>query len=1155
MCTTSAFVGREFKAVFICTSEAVDEHCATRDPVKSLCDQYVFNTVITRACSLVVAIGNPFRLMHIEGKLADSANESKNCWQAFFYYCLQCNSLVLSKQLNSKLEETATMALQQSTRLMKIETILFDRATEALKEMHQCQILAIQDSILKAYRHTHIVSDCHKGLIRTRKRKDDLSWSIWDDVEPKGSSAVSHDLVTCRLWQVSYQTCTAVPVDPSGGGPVMIIGMKKRRCAFNGALVGIKILDEKQRTGEVRSLLEQVSVQPQICVVDKVNAKLFVPVDNKSPRLKNSSHIARHVLSEKTGIFDQRTIENKKHEQQYVVCFDPSHLKSEIPQISQLIPKEVAQHLLFVVCPTKWDANRSHPLGAVVAVLPKGITELYANKVLAIQHFVPDPDSDVELTFVQHPTTQNASASITTDTAIGIVSKEGYSSIAVTVQEQNENYVVGLHVCNAADVVVHSKEFIENTFTRWAGMFGECQGKTVYCPTLPKKEIQALCFNCDAACSAITFNVCVSAASLIAHVESKEILRRIVDLRVDPSGFVETTVKCGLMLDWSELESLFLHLFDGSIHRLRNKGLATKVENSPLPVWNMLTVLHVVADKLSRLRQGHRGYPELQQSQESFRYPEAWKMVYELVICASRQAAEKIGESFCSTIPLNVQPSPSQSVIPSMKRIAENYITSPFFQWLKEYCHEKPRKQMEIVPFTRPLYEELAQSVNLSVSTLRQLLMQPHRHPHLGVVESLIRGALPNEEFAVKRITLKKKKARKYPPSALIEKAGGKHHSVQAVIAPYSCPFNSIFHIYVQDLLLRAVRQEENATRDEPRQEETLHAVARFCNMAVATARSYELCMTSLNVAVHAQQSSICVEAFVKEMDGGNIHLCYPDPTLSSIKSLQAIRTRLVTKSDKAKVVMYSTKVTCVTEQCRILKDLKYTTQHTSLKDEVHTPRPEMMVYYEKGCHLARCTVVPEYSSTHVAISCAAWKLAMAHINNPQMGRQTADQLIEYFLGDHEKLESDGEKMKEPPAKQDVSDSEIRLAPFGIFHLPFKFSSCQVVKMWLHTDMNEYVLTPKPQLIELNPDVRICLQHNLDIESCFTGTSHVEPSKPRYSFCDNYFKVWEEIVLAEAAVHSVRDTEQFLFTDFQLNFSGFTIPSHCTNEEFYEPVG
>ena len=1134
----------------------MDERCVARHPVKSLCDQYVFNTVITRTCSLVVAIGNPFRLMHIGSKFTDSANESKNCWQAFFYHCLQCNSLVLSKEMNSKIQEAAEVALQQSTQLMKIESLLFDRATEALKEMHQRQILAIQDSILKAYRQTFMINDCKKDLILTGKRKDDLSWSLWDAFEPKESSAVGHGLVTCRLWQVTYQKCTAVPVDPSRGGPVTIIGMKNRRCAFNGALVGIKIQDEKQRFGEVRSILEQVSVQPQICVIDKYSAKLFVPVDNKSPRLKNMPHIARHVLSEKSGIFDQRSIENEKHEQQYVVCFDPSHLKQhEIPKIRQLIPKEVAQHLVFVVYPIKWDANRSHPLGAVVAVLPKGITELYANRILAIEHFVPAPESDVELAFVQHPTTQRISSTCT-DSAIGIVSKEGYSSIAVSVQEQKDKYVVGLHVCNAADVIVHSEEFIEHTFTRWAGLFGECQGKMVQHPTLPKKEIQALCFTCDAARNAITFNVHVSATGLVERVTSREILNEIADLSIEPSGFMETTLKCGLMLDWSELESLFLHLFNESRHRLTDKKrLMTKLESSPIPVWNMLAVLYAVADELCRRRQGHRGYPELQQSQESFRYPEAWKMVHELLICASSHAAEKIGEIFCSKIPLTVQPSPNESVVPSIRRVAENYVTSPFFQWLKGYSHGKPLNKMQNVLCTRHVYEELTQTVNLSVTTLRKLLMQPHRHPQHGVVESLIREALPTEEFAVKRITLKSKKARKYTTSALIENAGGKHHSVQAVIAPYSSPFSSIFDIYVQDLLLKAVRQDECATRDEPQQEEgTLHAVARFCNMAVATARSYELCMTSLDVAVYAQQSSICVEAFVKELDGGNIHLCYPDLTLSNIKSLQAIKTKLVTKTDKAKSVIYSTKVTCVTEPCRILKDLKYTPQLKSLEDEVQNPGPEMMVYYQKGCHLAKRAIVPEYTSATVPLSCVAWELAMDYVHSPHKDEHTADQLLGHVLGDHEQLEIGREK-KEPPAKQYLFDNEIRLAPFGIFKLPFIFAPFQVVKVWLHADTNEYVLTPKPQLIELNPDVRICLQHNLKVESCFTGTSHVEHSKPRYSFRDNYFKVWEEIVLAEAAVHSMRDTEQMLFTDFQLHFSGFTIPSDCTNEEFYEPVG
>ena len=1157
-------VGLEYRAVFICTSEVVDEHCATRDPVKSLCDQYVFNTVITRSCSLVVAIGNPFRLMKIEDKLTESNKVSskmgRNCWQAFFYYCLQCQSLVLSKKLNSMRQENAELAMQQSTKFMKIESALFDGATEGLKKMHQQCALDVHDSILHAYREKY--RDSSKGIIMTGKKNDSISWSSGTHlVEQQIDPAIGPDIITCRLWQTTNQTCTAVPVDPSGGRPVTINGAKNRRCAFNGALVDIKILDEKCRSGKVHSLLQQGSVEPQVCVVDKYSAKMFVPVDNKSPRFKNLPHVARTVLSEKTGIYDSRSIETERHEQQYVVCFDPSTLEpKDIPKIIHLIPKAVAHNLLFMVRPIKWDANRPHPAGAVVAVLPKGISELYACKILAIQHFVPDPKSDIKRDLMLPLTTIKEVSTSSTASTIGIVSKEGFSCCAMTVEEEEDRCVVGFHVCNVADVIDHSEEFIGYQFSCWASVFGECQGKQVYHPILTKTDAQALSFTCDASQNAITFNVEVSATGLAKHVASGQILDRVVNLTVKPIGFKTSTVRCGVMLDWSELEDLLLSLFSDNQHKLTNAGLEKKIRRSPLHVWKILTVLYATADELCFERQGHRGYPELQQSQESIRYPEAWKMINEIMIRASRQAAEQIGMVFPSKILLKAQLPPSEDC---MSRVLGCF-TEPFFQWLSKSSHQKPH-EMETVICTRHLHELLSQPVYLTVSRLRQLLMQPHHHPQLSVVESFLREALPTEEFVVKRITSKQKKTKKVSISALIENAGGKHHSLQDVIAPYFNPFDSIFDIYVQSLLLKAVCLDvrRSVTADDPSeqsQEEVgaLNAVARFCNMAVTNSKSYELAMTSLDVAVYAQQSSICVEAFVKVMDNGRIHLCYPDSTLSSICSLQAIKTKLVTKSDKSKNVLYFTKVTCINGPCQILKDLKYIPKPhckdisaSTVEDEVD-PAP-MIIYYQKGRHLARFPIVPQYASPTVTLSGNAWRSAMKYIDSSKKERLTKHQLLQ-ILKDQE-LENDGEKLKETPANHEPSDDAIRLAPFGIFRLPFVFEPFQMVKLWLRADMNEYVLTPKPQLIELNPDVRICLQHNSEIESCFTRSSHIEPSRPRYSFRDNYFKIWEEIVLAEAAVNSVKDTEQLVFTDLQLNFSDFAVPPECTNEEFYEPVG
>ena len=82
-------IGREFIAVFISTREATNSDGSTKNPTKSICDRYVFNTVITRAQSLVVAVGQPYYLFAIENR-----NSYKiKCWREYLKHCIISNNL------------------------------------------------------------------------------------------------------------------------------------------------------------------------------------------------------------------------------------------------------------------------------------------------------------------------------------------------------------------------------------------------------------------------------------------------------------------------------------------------------------------------------------------------------------------------------------------------------------------------------------------------------------------------------------------------------------------------------------------------------------------------------------------------------------------------------------------------------------------------------------------------------------------------------------------------------------------------------------------------------------------------------------------------------------------------------------------------------
>ena len=91
--------GYEFRALFLSTSEPTKENGETRNPTKSICDRYVFNTAITRARSLVVSVGNPFMLLKTESHMIRKYGEKGKCWSQYLKTCLDHDTLSIHSSL------------------------------------------------------------------------------------------------------------------------------------------------------------------------------------------------------------------------------------------------------------------------------------------------------------------------------------------------------------------------------------------------------------------------------------------------------------------------------------------------------------------------------------------------------------------------------------------------------------------------------------------------------------------------------------------------------------------------------------------------------------------------------------------------------------------------------------------------------------------------------------------------------------------------------------------------------------------------------------------------------------------------------------------------------------------------------------------------
>ena len=90
------YVGQEYSLLFISTVESLESSGRPFDVLKSVCHPAVFNTVITRSKSLVVAVGNPLVLMMSEATI----DEPKWCWREFITRCVVNKTFIVPPYLN-----------------------------------------------------------------------------------------------------------------------------------------------------------------------------------------------------------------------------------------------------------------------------------------------------------------------------------------------------------------------------------------------------------------------------------------------------------------------------------------------------------------------------------------------------------------------------------------------------------------------------------------------------------------------------------------------------------------------------------------------------------------------------------------------------------------------------------------------------------------------------------------------------------------------------------------------------------------------------------------------------------------------------------------------------------------------------------------------
>ena len=351
----TVYLGREFRAVFVSTTEATDSSGRSKNHTKSMADQFVFNTVVTRAQSLVVCVGNPYFLFHLESKM----QSGKKFWLAYINSCLECETFVYP---NSSFSQAGK---EQLLNVVDVNT------------RHTTQLQRSGDKIIEGYLNSLAEFDEQKRTLKFSKTWGDIQWidqeeseSVEEDEDP--SDPLLDPYVKCVIHFQSQYNALANPVE-TPNNVIHVNGKSNLRGAFHESTVFVNIINsvtasEKEEKPKLYGkVVKFVSLHNTTfyCEVDSQNLTRFHPINRKDPMFYNLPTLAK--IPKGVAVFDLQSLK-------------------DVPRIVRVFPPQIAKKRIFKLQFLHWNISYRCPIGVVVGSVAKGYTFSSGEKLLRNQY-------------------------------------------------------------------------------------------------------------------------------------------------------------------------------------------------------------------------------------------------------------------------------------------------------------------------------------------------------------------------------------------------------------------------------------------------------------------------------------------------------------------------------------------------------------------------------------------------------------------------------------------------------------------------------------------------------------------------------------------------------------------------------------------------
>ena len=530
-------------------------------------------------------------------------------------------------------------------------------------------------------------------------------------------------------------------------------------------------------------------------------------------------------------------------------------------------------------------------------------------------------------------------------------------------------------------------------------------------------------------------------------------------------------------------------------------------------------------------------------------------LVEELMIWANSTVAKRLHERFADCALLRRQGPPNEEEMKSF--VSENRPLLSHSCSLSHYLalyamdDNEPLETTDLVIPRRTLANLQTAMSSKELVFLVSLLTSDRYYPQLAAVHSQLKSNFQRAEYCC---TDSKPLLDSNETISSENKPSSEYRHFSLCLDEYihfTSPMRRYCDVMVQRMVQRMVSGGPlNFNKKELRQ------LCHNLNSKDRNASHFEKSMKNVRLAVKFSSSSEVFDAFISQVKKGSIELFFPDLELNCLpKREKKIRVRHIgpfnkqtgdieQTSNPAQLYHWKVKMTSMNEKqgTHVLDHMCSRVQlkkmsggqkeaDSNISLEVLCSKDDESQTMSKQLYTA------PLNTSMVVVSPEKWNTALEFVKNPTENKMTEFKAV---LPDV------------PPANTPTTVCPFNgSSPFLNYMLKLSLSENSSLKVWMTWALQEAHITPTVQMVELSPAVRICVQHNVHPAECFSDQDLSKASRKHYQNIKEYVKLWERVLLAEAAEKSVKEFQPIIIRDVTLKWPELSVPSNCIDEVYY----